>query len=219
MSGPTALITFLIIFVSGILTFQGFNKHKLFSRLLFDSQAILARKEYYRLISSGFLHADWMHFTFNMFSLYAFGRYVELNYSPAYLLLIYLTSIVGGNILSLIIYRNKPYRAIGASGGVCGVIYASIFLIPGGSIYILPIPFPIPSWGFAILFLLISFYGMRSAKTNIGHVAHLGGALVGLLVTFLLFPKAVLAQPTILAAIFAVSAVIFAIIFIRKPTN
>ena len=219
MQEPTALVTFLIILGSGILTFQGFNKPELFSRLLFDNQAIQARKEYFRLITSGFLHADWMHFIFNMFSLYAFGRHIELIYSPAYLLLIYFTSIVGGNILSLLIYRNKPYRAIGASGGVCGVIYASIFLIPGGSIYILPIPFPIPSWAFAILFLLISFYGMRSTKTNIGHVAHLGGALVGLLVTFLLFPKAVLAQPMLIAGIFTISAVIFATTFIKKSTR
>ena len=217
MQEHSALITFIIIIGTGILTFQGFNNPGLFQRLLFDNQAILKQKEYFRLVSSGFLHADWMHFAFNMFSLYSFGQYIERFYTATYLLVIYFASIIGGNLVSLAIYRKQTYRAIGASGGVCGVIYASIFLIPGGSIYILPIPFPIPSWIYAILFLLISFYGMKSAKSNIGHVAHLGGALVGLTVTLALFPKAVLAQPQLLLLILAISAVIFATTFLKKP--
>ncbi|MCZ6671625.1 MAG: rhomboid family intramembrane serine protease [Verrucomicrobia bacterium] len=217
MQEPTALVTFIIIIASGIITFQGFKSPALFNRLLFDNRAIQQNKEYFRLITSGFLHADWMHFAFNMFSLYSFGKYLELIYSPVNLLIIYFASIVGGNLLSLVIYRNSLYRAIGASGGVCGVIYASIFLLPGGSIYILPIPFAIPSWVYAILFLLISFYGLRSARGNIGHVAHLGGALIGLAVTFLLFPKALFAQPELLALILAISGGIFIITLWKKP--
>ena len=156
---------------------------------MFDNQVISQRKEYFRLISSGFLHADWMHFAFNMFSLYSFGNHIEKYYTATNLLLIYFASIVGGNVLSLILYRNTLYRAIGASGGVCGVIYASIFMIPGGSIMILPIPFPIPSWVYAILFLLISFYGMRSARDNVGHVAHIGGALIAFWSHFFYFRR------------------------------
>ena len=190
MQDTTALFTIVIIIASGIITFQGFQKPDFFKRLMFDNRRILQNREYHRLVASGFLHADWMHFAFNMFSLYSFGRYVELIYRPTILLIIYFSSIIGGNLLSLFIYRKTDYRAIGASGGVCGVIYASIFLLPGGSIYILPIPFPIPSWLYAILFLLISFFGMRSAGSNIGHVAHVGGALLGLAVTGLIFPEA-----------------------------
>ena len=133
--------------------------------------------------------------------------------------LIYAVSILGGNILSLLVYRNTHYRALGASGGVCGIIYASVFLLPGGSIYILPIPFPIPSWTYAILFLLISIYGMRSGRGNIGHVAHLGGALIGLLATFILFPRAVLAQPWLLLLIVAISAGIAASGFIKSKIS
>ena len=217
MQDQTALFTFIIILVSGILTFQGFRNPVLFTRLMFDNRSIQRNKEYYRLVSSGFLHADWMHFAFNMFSLYSFGQYIERFHSSTTLLVIYFSSIVGGNILSLVIYRNTVYRAIGASGGVCGVIYASIFLLPGGSIFIIPIPIPIPSWVYAILFLLISFYGMRSAKGNIGHVAHIGGALVGLAVTFLLFPRAVLAQPALLGLIAVISAGILGYEFYKKP--
>lgn len=219
MQEPTALFTFIIIIGSGLLTFQGFKNPGLFNRLMFDNRAISEKREYYRLFTSGFLHADWMHFAFNMFSLYSFGQYLEKIYSPAYLLIIYFASILGGNLLSLTIYRKTLYQAIGASGGVCGVIYASIFLLPGGSIYIIPIPFAIPSWVYAILFLLISFYGMRSAKGNIGHVAHIGGALVGLAVTALLFPRAVLALPELLGLIVLISTVILVIEYVKKSST
>lgn len=206
MQEPTALVTFIIIIGSGIFTFQGLKNPAFLDKWLFDNRAIQQNKEYYRLVTSGFLHADWMHFAFNMFSLYSFGRYLELVYSPVNLLIIYFASIIGGNLVSLIVYKNTLYRAIGASGGVCGVIYASIFLIPGGSIYIMPIPFAIPSWIYAILFLLISFYGMKSGRGNIGHVAHVGGALIGLLATYLLFPRAVMAQPYLVGLIILISA-------------
>ena len=216
MYEPTAFITITIIIATGVMTFQGFKNQGLFLRYMFDNEAIARNKQYERLLSSGLLHADWMHFGFNMFSLYSFGRYLELVYSPFILLLIYVSSILGGNLLSLGIYRNTPYRAIGASGGVCGVIYASIFLLPGGGIYIFPIPIAIPSWIYAILFLLISAYGMRSAKSNIGHVAHLGGALVGLAVTFLMYPQRVMAQPALLGLVILISAGIFVAEYLRK---
>ena len=206
MSDTTALVTFILIGVTGIMTFQGFKNQSLFTRYMFDNELIVRNKEYERLLTSGLLHADWMHFGFNMFSLYSFGTYLELSYSPSVLLFIYITSILGGNVLSMLIYRNHPYRAIGASGGVCGVIYASIFLLPGGKIMIFPLPLPIPSWVYAILFLLISAYGMRSTRNNIGHVAHLGGALIGLAVTFLMFPKKVLALPELLGLVLLISA-------------
>lgn len=208
MQPPNEVVTISIIIVTGIITYLGFKNPKLFKNLMFDNQVILQSKEYFRLVSSGFLHGDWMHFAFNMFSLYSFGKYIEQIYTATNLLLIYFASVIGGNVLSLILYRNTLYRAIGASGGVCGVIYASIFLLPGGSIRILPVPVPIPSWVYAILFLLISFYGIRSARDNIGHVAHLGGALIGLLVTFLLFPQAVLALPELVGLIVLISAAI-----------
>lgn len=216
MYEPTALITLIIIIATGVMTYQGFQKPSLFSRFMFDNEAILRNKEYDRLLASGLLHADWMHFGFNMFSLYSFGRLLELIYSPVVLLTIYVAAILGGNLLSMLIYKNTPYRAIGASGGVCGVIYAAIFLIPGGNIMIFPIPIGIPSWAYAILFLLVSAYGMRSTNNNIGHVAHLGGALTGLVVTFLMYPKSVIAQPELVGLVILISLGIVAAEIYRK---
>ena len=219
MYEPTALVTLIIIIATGVMTYQGFQKPSLFGRFMFDNEAILRNKEYDRLLTSGLLHADWFHFGFNMFSLYSFGRMLELLYSSVVLLSIYVVAILGGNLLSMLIYKNTPYRAIGASGGVCGVIYASIFLLPGTSIMIFPIPIGIPSWVYAILFLVISAYGMRSTKNNIGHVAHLGGAITGLVVTFLLYPRSVMAQPELLGLVILISLGIVAAEIYRRRKN
>jgi len=96
---------------------------------------------------------------------------------------IYICSALGAGVLSLILHRHEgSYRALGASGAVCGIIFASIFLIPGGSIIIFPIPLPIPSWAYAILFVFGSIYASNRMNGGIAHDAHLGGALTGIIV-------------------------------------
>jgi hypothetical protein len=95
-----------------------------------------------------------------------------------------------GNLLSLYVHRHHDYRAYGASGGVCGVIFAYILVFPGATLFQAPLPFPIPAWLYAIGFMVGSFYGMKSARDNIGHDAHLGGAIIGLLTTAALEPQA-----------------------------
>src|SRR5439155_6170860 len=123
--------------------------------------SILAGKEYYRLVTSAFLHADWQHLIVNMLSLHFFGSNVELMVGKAQFLLIYFGAVVGGNLLSLYVHRHHHYLAYGASGGVCGIIFAHILLFPGGSIRMYFIPIGVPSWLYAIGFILYSFYGMK----------------------------------------------------------
>ena len=186
------------------------------ARHLFSPEAILARKQYRRLVTSAFLHADWMHFGLNAFSLYLFGRHVELVCGVHILAAIFFASVLGGNLLALWLHRHHEYRALGASGGVCGVIFASIFLLPGGSVRLILLPIPIPAHVYAILFLLASVYGVRSARDNIGHDAHLGGAIVGLLVTTALRPSIVREAPLTYALVMAVSAAAFLMV-LRNP--
>jgi membrane associated rhomboid family serine protease len=177
---------------------------------IFSPIDILKRKEYYRIITSAFLHGNLIHLIFNMFSLYSFGENIELFYGIRTLLIIYFSSILGGGLLSLVMHRNhSEYRALGASGGVCGVIYASIFLLPGGGIYIWPCPFSIPAYIYAILFLVGSFFAMRAQIGNIGHDAHLGGAIVGLLVAVLLQPAMVFQNTVLFVVIVSITIVLF----------
>ncbi|MBD3336542.1 MAG: rhomboid family intramembrane serine protease, partial [Candidatus Eisenbacteria bacterium] len=182
----------------------------------FSTRHILAQREYHRLLSSSLIHADWMHLIFNMFSLYSFGRYVELVFGLQTFLLVYLASILGGSLIALYLHRHEEYYALGASGGVCGVIYSSIFLLPGGSVRLFLFPVPIPSWIYAIAFLLISFYGLHARLGRIGHDAHAGGAIVGLLVTTAIEPSIIGRSPVLYAVIAVISLALFAYVHRRS---
>ena len=209
MNEPLPPGTLVILALTAWGSFQGFRSPAFRDRFIFSPGPILRDREYHRLVTSGFLHADWTHLLFNAFSFYSFGGYLELFFGVGTLLAIYFGSIVGGSLLSLYLHRHHEYHALGASGGVCGVIFASIFLLPGGGIYIFPLPLAIPSWLFAVLFLLVSFYGVKRQVGNIGHDAHLGGAIIGLLITTALYPAIVRQSPVLYAAVMTLAVGMF----------
>ena len=111
-------------------------------------------------------------------------------------------------MLSLLIHRHHEYRALGASGGVCGLIFASVFLLPGNSVRLFMVPVPLPAYVFAIGFLVYSFVSHRRGRDNIGHDAHLGGAISGLLVAMVLRPELVFSQPLMLAIVIGLAVLI-----------
>lgn len=189
MDGPLGICNGVIILVTGVVSVLAFGNRALEEKLIFHPESILAWKQYYRLVTSGFLHADWQHLVLNMISLYFFGDRVELFLGQGPFLLIYFGAIVGGNLLSLYVHRHHEYLAYGASGGVCGIIFAHILLFPGVGVYLFFIPLAIPGWLYAIAFLLGSFWAMKTGRGNVGHDAHLGGAIVGLLITAALHPE------------------------------
>lgn len=190
-------MTLLICIVTGIVTLLAFKNPTLRNRLLFQPRGVLAHKEWYRLISSALIHANWAHLGFNLFAFYSFGRMVEAVYGSITLLGIYITSVLGGSLLSLFIHKNHDYSALGASGGVCGVIFATIFLVPGTSVGLLFLPIWIPGPVFAFLYLVLTFIALRRDADNIGHDAHFGGALVGLVAALVLSPESCLDSPVL----------------------
>ena len=210
----TAPLTILILIVTGIVTFVAFRRPDLRDRWIFNPYAILRHKEYERMLTSGLIHADWWHFGFNAFSFYSFGQNIEINYGWASLLFIYVSSILGGSLLSLIIHRHHDYRALGASGGVCGVIFAAIFLLPGTSVMFFFIPIGIPAFIYAPLFLIISFVSHRKQIGNVGHDAHLGGAIVGLLVATAMYPQLMFAEPWLFASVIGLAVAILAVLIV-----
>jgi len=131
-------------------------------------------------------------------------------------LTIYLGAMIGGNLLALYAHRYHDYRALGASGGVAGVIFAYVLLFPGGRINMYFLPIGIPSWLYAIGYLLASFYGMHRGLGNAGHDAHLGGALVGLFTAAAFHPQAIRYNPWLFVAIFGGTALLF-IYMARSP--
>ena len=202
------LFTIAMIILTVSISLQGFDRPELVEKYLFEPERILERKEYYRLFTSALVHADGAHLLFNMFTLFSFGSKIEIA-APAGTFacaLIYLASVLGGDLLALYLHRHHKYRALGASGGVCGIIFAAIMLFPGMSLYMFFIPVPIPASLYAIVFVVISVWGIRSQRGSIGHDAHLGGAIIGLLTTAVFYPTMILHNLILFFAILGVSA-------------
>jgi len=197
MQAPATLV---VLAVTVAVSIRGFQRPDFTARFLLDPRAVLGG-QYERLVTSGFLHGGWAHLFFNMYTLWSFGSLLERAYGPWPLLAIHFAGIVGGSLVSVVLHRNHVYRALGASGGVSAVVFAAIFLFPGGAVQLMFIPIPIPAWLFAIAFVAGSYVALRKQVGNIGHDAHLGGALCGLMVATMIFPDLPFRQPFLFAAV------------------
>ena len=186
------IIIIVTIAITAIISYLGFQNQLLFEKYKFNVSSILYKKEYIRLLSSGFLHADLMHFGFNMLTLYFFGPIVVDAFGDVGFLVVYIGSILLGNLFSLYLYKNQGwYSAIGASGGVSGILFASIAMYPDLGIYMFFIPIAIPGYLFGLGYFAYSVYSMLNPRQNdnIGHAAHLGGAFFGLVYALALQPE------------------------------
>lgn len=182
-------MVFLIIVLTVITSIVGFNDSRFFERGKFNTAAILEGRQFDRLLTSGFLHADFLHLLFNMMTLFFFSDIVIHFLGIGEYIGIYFGAILAGNLLSLWLYRKNPfYSAIGASGGVSGILFASIVLYPHLELYMFFIPIPIKGWVFGLLYLGYSVYGMKAQLGNIGHAAHLGGAVLGMVLAIIFSP-------------------------------
>ncbi|CAM1368783.1 Rhomboid family intramembrane serine protease [Tenacibaculum litoreum] len=195
-------IIIILIVANVLVSLKGFSDAAFFDRYKFQVQRILGGEKI-RMLTSGFLHVDWLHLGFNMYALYLFGKVVDSSFGTLNFVLIYFASLIAGSMYSLYQHKRVPYySAVGASGAVSGVIFSSIMLYPSMELIMLPIPIPIPGYVFGIGYLLYSIYGMKNQVGNIGHSAHLGGAIGGYLITLVLRPS-VITNHTIMVGIMA----------------
>lgn len=186
--GNLELITIIVIAINVVASFKGFSDFTFFETYKFQVGPI-RRGEHIRMFSSGFLHVDQMHLFFNMFTLYVFADEVIAYLGKTPFLLIYIASLLVGNMLSLYFHKDEyQYSAVGASGAVTGIVYAAILLRPDMSLYLMLIPIPIPAYVFGVGYLMYSIYGMKKRHDNIGHDAHFGGAIGGYVLTLLFAP-------------------------------
>lgn len=210
-------IGLLLVILTIVISYRAFGSESLMSRYLFAVDGIRKHGEYYRLVSAGFVHADWWHLGFNMYALYSFAGSVEATTGPVQLLLLYMASLIGGNLLALFIHRNDDgYRALGASGAVSGLIFAMIALYPGSNIRPLFMPFSMPAWLFGLAYSLYSIYGIKAAKDNIGHDAHLGGGVVGVLAICAIEP-AVWTFNWPIVLLLTLPTLVFLLVIARRP--
>jgi membrane associated rhomboid family serine protease len=213
----TGLIILLLIAVNILVSYKGFTNSSFFDNYKFEVDRILAGRDYKRLVTSGFLHVNWMHLLFNMLSLYLFSGTVTFALGGFGFLLIYFASLAGGGLFSLLIHRHHgDYSSVGASGAVCGVMFASVALFPQMNIGIFLLPISLPAWVYALLFELISIYAIRSRKDNIGYDAHLGGAIAGMLLAILLHPSAFV-ENYLVILIILVPSLVFLYLIVTRP--
>jgi membrane associated rhomboid family serine protease len=188
------IIGLLICLGCAIVTYQGLKDDSYLQRYKFQVGAILNLRQHGRLLTSGFLHVGWLHFAFNMLVLYNFAFGLEAFLGAGRFAGLYFLSLVGGNLLTLYLHRRQlSYSAVGASGAVAGVVFASIALLPGSEMSVFGIV-SLPSWAYGLLYVLLSIYGIRSRRTDVGHAAHLGGAITGLLTAAAMEPWVVQAN-------------------------
>ena len=184
-------LTLLFVAITVGLSLYAWNNESVFHRWMMNPYSVSHYKEYWRFITSGFIHADWGHLIFNMFALYTFGEILEMTIGPAFFLPLYLLGIVISDIPTYLNNRNNVnYNSLGASGGVSAVVFAGIIFYPLAKIYIFFIPIGIPGFIFGALYLFYSYYETRRGGSYVNHSAHLWGALFGIMYVIALFPQA-----------------------------
>ena len=186
------MITYLITGITVVVSFICFNNRLLFDKLSLKPYRIVHAKEWYRIISHGFVHADWVHLFVNMFTFWSFGTYMEsafgyLGLGTGGYLGLYFGGMVAASLYDLIRRRNDPYYvSIGASGAVFGLLLAFGWLFPNAAIYLFFIPIPIRAKYFVIGYGVIElFLGVANLQSDVAHFVHLGGMLGGLLLILL----------------------------------
>ena len=188
------LVTLAIVAVTVLVSWQAFGNRRLLERLLLWPPAVERQRQYDRLVTHGFVHADWQHLLFNMITLYFFGRGVEQMFAPYIgpvgFVLFYLSAIVVAILPTWLRHRHDPrYRSLGASGAVSAVLFAFILTQPWALIFVFFIP--VPAIVYAVLYVGYSIWMDRRGGDNVNHSAHLWGAGYGVLFTVMMEPRVV----------------------------
>ena len=185
-------VTLVLIAITVLVSWQAFEKPQLLGRLILWPPAVDRRRQYDRLLTHGFIHADWQHLLFNMITLFFFGGTIERAFAPYIgpvgFLLFYLSAILVAILPTYLRHRHDPnYRSLGASGAVSAVLFASILIDPWSLLLVFFIP--MPAIVFGVCYIGYSIWMDRRGGDNINHSAHLWGAGYGVLFTVMMEPR------------------------------
>ncbi len=185
--------TVTLALITVLISIGAFSDERITNKLILWPARMHTPGEYYRLLTSGFIHADFSHLLFNMFTLFFMGGVVEREFinaglTPWLYVVLYLAGIVTASLPSFYRHKNNPYwRSLGASGGVAAVLFSSVYFSPWAQLYIYFIK--VPNIIFAVLYLVYSAYASRRGNSNINHDAHFWGAVFGFVFTLLVEPS------------------------------
>ncbi|MCY7311829.1 MAG: rhomboid family intramembrane serine protease [Chitinophagaceae bacterium] len=178
-------VTLALIVVNVIISLIAMNNQEVMSKTIMWPYGVKRHNQFYRFITSGFIHADYIHLFFNMFTLLFFGQVVEIYFSLYGL---------GGNIAYIVLYflaliasdlptyfkqkDNYNYHCLGASGAVSAIVFAAVVFDPWGSIYLYG-AIKISALVYAVLYIVYCVTMSKKGGDNINHDAHLWGSLFG----------------------------------------
>ena len=209
------LVGILIIGLNILFTFIGFKNDNFFDQYRFQIGKI-REGEYFRLLSSGFLHVNTTHLLFNMFTFYFFVNIVVVMLGTVSFLGLFLGSLLAGNFFAYYFhFKDSYYSAVGASGAVTGVLFSALLLYPNIELMLFLIPIPIPGYLFGIGYILYTLYGMKAQNDTIGHTAHFGGAIGGILITLLVKPE-VLYSSILMLSILSLAVITAGVLLYRQ---
>lgn len=184
------MVTIIIIITTSIVSYTAFQRNELFYKLQFNAYQVYHRKQYYRLFTHALVHVSWPHLLVNMLVLFFFGPNVEKYFSylaaqgilrhPILLyLFFYILAVVFSSSISLAKHKdNIYYNAVGASGAVSAILFFWIFFNPWETLRFYAI-LPIPAIIFGVGYVVYSHYMSKRNIDNVGHDAHLLGAVFG----------------------------------------
>jgi membrane associated rhomboid family serine protease len=189
MANIDITVTLIILLLTCVISFAAFSNERLTNDLIFYPPAVTNNNQWYRFITCGLIHADFMHLAFNMYTFYIFGNMVERTFveifdssGKALYAIMYVAALVACLLPTYFKHKNDGYyRSLGASGAVSAVIFAGIILYPTMGLRIFPIPLDIPAFIFGPLYLIVSAYLAKKGHGNINHSAHIWGAVFGIL--------------------------------------
>ncbi|HEY9257198.1 rhomboid family intramembrane serine protease [Chitinophaga sp.] len=190
----TFSISLVIIIITCLISYTALQNYEQLEKLSLQPYMVNRYKQYYRFITSGFVHADFQHLLFNMLTLWFFGRFIEdvftsLFHNKLVYILYYVLGIIVANIPSYIKNRNNSnYSSLGASGAISAIVFTAIIVNPWADIYLF-FALKMPAVVYGILFLGISAYMSRKGGGNINHDAHLWGALFGIVFPLIFHPE------------------------------
>jgi len=198
-------ITIALVAANVIISLIAMNNHEVLSKAIMWPYGVKRQNQFYRFITSGFIHADYMHLFFNMFTLFFFGKVVETYFTVFGLggkisyIALYFLGLIASDLPTYFKYKdNYNYQCLGASGAVSAVVFAAVVFDPWGSIYLYG-ALKISALVYAVLYIWYCIYMSKKGTDNINHDAHLWGALFGLGFTIALIAAM---QPQLMEYIF-----------------
>lgn len=191
-------ITYIIIAITAVTSFYAFSKPDILRNLMLNAYMVNNRGQYYRFITSGFIHKDHMHLIFNMLALYFFGPVIEVVFAQifgamgaVYYILLYILALIFSDVPSYFKHRHNPgYNSLGASGAVSAVVFAFILFLPLEKICLYFV-FCLNGFILGIIYLMYSYFQSKKGDGLVNHDAHLYGALFGLVFCIILYPPSV----------------------------